>query len=59
MIYAILYCSLIIMGDDGTGMADTNTIGERKMPGWLVILLFFAAYLILMRWVLPKLGVQT
>jgi len=29
------------------------------MPGWLVFILFFAAYLVLMRWVLPKLGVET
>jgi hypothetical protein len=32
---------------------------EKKMPGWVVLLLFFAAYFILMRWVLPRLGVQT
>lgn len=29
------------------------------MPGWLVFLLVFAAYLALMRWVLPAVGVQT
>jgi hypothetical protein len=29
------------------------------MPGWLVFLLVFAAYLVLMRWVLPACGVQT
>jgi hypothetical protein len=29
------------------------------MPGWLVFLLLFAAYLVLMRWVLPAMGVQT
>jgi hypothetical protein len=29
------------------------------MPGWLVFLLIFAAYLVLMRWVLPAIGVQT
>jgi hypothetical protein len=29
------------------------------MPEWIVFLLFFAAYFILMRWILPKLGVQT
>ncbi len=29
------------------------------MPGWVAILLFLAAYFILMRWVLPKFGVQT
>lgn len=29
------------------------------MPGLLALLLFFAAYFALMRWVLPKLGVQT
>lgn len=30
-----------------------------KMPGWLVFLLVFAAYLVLMRWVLPAVGIQT
>jgi hypothetical protein len=29
------------------------------MPGWLVFLLVFAAYLIVVRWVLPAIGVQT
>jgi hypothetical protein len=29
------------------------------MPGWLVFLLIFAGYLVLMRWVLPAMGVQT
>jgi hypothetical protein len=29
------------------------------MPEWIVFLLFFAAYFILMRWILPRLGVQT
>ena len=29
------------------------------MPGWLVFLLVFAAYLVLMRWVLPAAGIQT
>ena len=29
------------------------------MPGWLVILIFLAAYFALMRWVLPRFGVQT
>ncbi len=29
------------------------------MPGWLVFLLVFAAYLVLMRWILPAIGVQT
>jgi hypothetical protein len=31
----------------------------KKMPGWLVFLLFFAAYIVLMRWALPAIGVQT
>jgi hypothetical protein len=30
-----------------------------KMPGWLIFLLVFAAYLVLMRWVLPAVGIQT
>jgi hypothetical protein len=29
------------------------------MPGWLVFILIFAAYLALMRWVLPALGIST
>jgi hypothetical protein len=33
--------------------------GSFKMPGWLVFLLIFAAYLVLMRWVLPAIGIQT
>jgi hypothetical protein len=30
-----------------------------KVPEWLTFLLVFAGYLVLMRWVLPKLGVPT
>jgi hypothetical protein len=29
------------------------------MPGWLLFLLVFAAYLLLMKWVLPAMGIQT
>jgi hypothetical protein len=29
------------------------------MPEWLVFLLVLAAYFVLMRWVLPAVGVQT
>jgi hypothetical protein len=29
------------------------------MPEWLVILIAVAAYFILIRWVLPRFGVQT
>jgi len=29
------------------------------MPGWLAVLLFFVAWLVLTQWVLPKLGVPT
>jgi hypothetical protein len=29
------------------------------MPGWLVFLLVFAAYIAVMRWVLPACGIQT
>jgi hypothetical protein len=29
------------------------------MPGWLIFLMVFAAYLVLMRWILPAMGVQT
>ena len=29
------------------------------MPEWLIVALFFVGYLVLMKWVLPKLGVPT
>jgi hypothetical protein len=29
------------------------------MDKWLWLVLFFAAYIVLMRWVLPRLGVPT
>lgn len=29
------------------------------MPGWLQIVLFIAAYIILQRWILPRFGVPT
>jgi hypothetical protein len=29
------------------------------MPDWLWFITFFAAYIVLMRWVLPRLGVPT
>ena len=29
------------------------------MPEWIWLVLFFAAYIVLMRWVLPRLGVPT
>lgn len=29
------------------------------MPEWLWFIAFFVAYVVLMRWVLPRLGVQT
>jgi hypothetical protein len=29
------------------------------MPDWLWFVVFFAAYILLMRWVLPRLGVPT
>jgi hypothetical protein len=29
------------------------------MAEWLWVVLFFAAYIVLMRWVLPRLGVPT
>jgi hypothetical protein len=29
------------------------------MPDWLWFVVFFAAYIVLMRWVLPRLGVAT
>jgi hypothetical protein len=29
------------------------------MPDWLWFIVFFATYIVLMRWVLPRLGVPT
>jgi hypothetical protein len=29
------------------------------MPGWVGFILFIAAYIVIMRWLLPKAGVQT
>ncbi len=29
------------------------------MTEWLWLVVFFAAYIVLMRWVLPRLGIQT
>lgn len=29
------------------------------MPAWLGYLLFFVAYLVLMKWILPRFGVPT
>jgi hypothetical protein len=29
------------------------------MPDWLWFIAFFVAYIVLMRWVLPRLGVRT
>ena len=29
------------------------------MPEWLWLVLFLAAYVVLMRWVLPRLGIAT
>jgi hypothetical protein len=31
----------------------------KKMAGWLLPVLIIVAYIVLMRWVLPRLGVQT
>jgi hypothetical protein len=30
-----------------------------KVPEWLIFLLVFAGYLVLMRWILPAIGVPT
>jgi len=29
------------------------------MPGWLIFLLVFAGYVVLVRWILPALGIPT
>jgi hypothetical protein len=31
----------------------------RNMPDWLWFIAFLAVYIVLMRWVLPRLGVPT
>jgi hypothetical protein len=31
----------------------------KPMPDWLWFVVFFVAYIVLMRWVLPRLGVPT
>jgi len=31
----------------------------KQMAEWLWLVIFFAAYIVLMRWVLPRLGIQT
>jgi hypothetical protein len=36
-----------------------NEPQRRKMPDWAWIILIFAGYIALQRWVLPRLGVQT
>jgi hypothetical protein len=34
--------------------------GRKKlMPDWVLLLLIFAAYLALQRWILPRMGVST
>ena len=39
----------------------TSCINRNKtyMPDWLVLALIFVGYVLLMKWVLPKLGVPT
>jgi len=32
---------------------------EINVPDWLTIILVMAAYIVLMRWVLPRLGIGT
>jgi hypothetical protein len=32
---------------------------RMKMPGWLVFVMIFGAYIAIMRWALPALGIQT
>jgi hypothetical protein len=32
---------------------------RKRMPEWVLMLGVFAAYIILMRWVLPRMGVST
>ena len=34
-------------------------IGDEFMPNWLGFIAFLAVYIVLMRWVLPRLGVPT
>lgn len=32
---------------------------ENRMPEWLTLVLVLAAYLVIMKWVLPRFGVAT
>ena len=33
--------------------------GTKTMPDWLMVVLLLVAYFVVMRWVLPRLGVPT
>jgi hypothetical protein len=41
------------------GSGDKGSGGMKKMDKWLLPVLIIVAYFVLMRWVLPRLGVQT
>ncbi len=36
-----------------------DQVEMKLMPDWLWFVVLFAAYIVLMRWVLPRLGVPT
>jgi hypothetical protein len=46
--------SLVIDGSKGLCQKGTN-----EMSDWLWFISFFVVYIVLMRWVLPRLGVPT
>jgi hypothetical protein len=56
-------CAIPILGKIGYYLYilafDDAVCRGLKMNEWLIFLLAFAAYFILMRWILPKLGVKT
>jgi len=43
----------------GSPVKVMNKRSKRTMPDWAWVLIVFVGYIVLMRWVLPSLGVQT
>ena len=46
-----------LMGE--LSIVDSSEEELKSMPEWLWFIAFLAAYIVLMRWVLPRLGVPT
>jgi hypothetical protein len=41
------------------GYGTVRVPGEKFMPDFVWVIIIFAAYIVLIRWVLPAFGVQT